>query len=206
VFQLNTLTKAATFDLAMKVARIVIDEFYSGNLSAWRERGPKDVSFRALAVHPRLSMSASALYRSVAIYELCDRLQINSQNHLSASHLRLVLPLAPESQARLLHDAESNRWSVRRLEEEISFSSSSSVRPRRGGRRQRSRLRVVLDALASCLNDFAAVRGVEVEMETEGANALLDLLARVRDACAIVEHRVSQVLPGAQTDPPPGDR
>jgi hypothetical protein len=203
VFQLNTLAKAATFDFAMAVARIVIREFYAGDLSVWRKRGHKDVSFRALADHPQLSMSASALYRSVAMYELCDRLQISDRNHLSTSHLRLVLPLPQEEQARLLQEAESKHWSVRHLEGEISMLVSRRVRHQRGGRKPRSHVKATIESLAACLHGCDLDRAVDIEDTPESVEALLDMLDRVRDACAVLEHRITQRLPGARTDPPP---
>jgi hypothetical protein len=103
VRQLNTICKAATFDFAMAVGKLIVDSFYAGDLDAWRSRGIKNVSFRRLAKHPDLPMSATALYRSTAIYEVCQRTGAADWKHLSTSHVRLVLPLAPGQQARLLH-------------------------------------------------------------------------------------------------------
>src|SRR3974377_309327 len=73
VRQLNALCKTATFDFAMSVGKLIIDNFYSGDLGAWRNRGAKNFSFRRLAKHPDLPMSASALYWSTAIYEVSRR-------------------------------------------------------------------------------------------------------------------------------------
>jgi hypothetical protein len=202
VFQLNTLAKAATFDFAMAAARIVVYEFYAGDLSVWRERGHKDVSFRALANHPQLSMSASALYRCVAMYELCDRLQIGHRNYLSTSHLRLVLPLAQGVQAHLLREAESKHWTVRQLEAEISLAASRGAHRQRGGRKRRSHLKATIESLAAYLDKCDVNHAAEIEDTPESVGALLDVLARVRNACAKLE-RVRHRLPGGRTEPPP---
>ncbi len=77
VQQLNGPCKTATFEFAFSVGRLVIDGFYAGKLSAWRSRRGKDASFRKLASHPNLPMSAAALYRSTAIYELCQRVGVD---------------------------------------------------------------------------------------------------------------------------------
>jgi hypothetical protein len=118
VRQLNAVCKSATFEFALSIGKVVIDNVYAGNLLAWRDRGPKNASFRKLAKHPELPMSPSALYRCVAIYELSDRLAIDPRGRLSSSHLRLVLPLSQEVQERLLRRADAEAWSVARLGEE----------------------------------------------------------------------------------------
>jgi hypothetical protein len=118
--QLCVLTRAATLEFAVGVGKVVIDTLYDGDLSAWRSRARKDNALRALAASPELPLSASALYRALAIYELSRR---NAQGmdwrHLGVSHLRSVLGLPSEIQSRLLATAEAERWSVARLEREV---------------------------------------------------------------------------------------
>jgi hypothetical protein len=206
VSQLNTVAKMATFDFAMAVGRIVVDAFYGGDFGAWRRRGPKDVSFRTLASHPELSMSPSVLYRSVAMYELCVRLQLGPRGHLSTSHLRLALPLAPDSQTRLLREAEANRWSVRRLEKEVSLLACADTRRRQGGRKRRSRIRTHIEAFAACLKG-CDLDGEGYEEDTEGdispesAGRLLGVLAKLRDACTVLERNIAQHVARVEAGP-----
>jgi len=76
VQQLNTICKVATMDFALAVGKLIIDEFYDGRVDSWRLREPKDHSLRKLSRHPDLPMSPGALYRSVAMYEVCSRLGV----------------------------------------------------------------------------------------------------------------------------------
>ncbi|HEY5960029.1 MAG TPA: hypothetical protein VIV60_25930, partial [Polyangiaceae bacterium] len=120
IYQLCVLTRGATLEFAMGVGKVVVDTLYDGDLSAWRSRARKDHALRALASNPDLPLSASALYRALAIYELSRR---NTRDmgwrHLGVSHLRTVLGLPSETQNRLLASAETERWTVARLEREV---------------------------------------------------------------------------------------
>lgn len=119
VKKLYQITRETTLDYAIRVGSLIIHYFYAGDMKTWRWRGPKTTSFRVLASHPDLPMSASTLYRCVAIYELCERLGVvNKWNRVTVSHLRLVLRLSEPDQQRLLAAANSERWSVQRLQEE----------------------------------------------------------------------------------------
>jgi hypothetical protein len=107
VVKLNAMYKAAT--LALAVGTLIIGTFYSGDLPAWRARGSKDCSFGKLARHPRLPMSPTALYRSVAIHELCERLGVREWKVISSTHLRRVLKLLPDPATSAAHHGRGKR-------------------------------------------------------------------------------------------------
>lgn len=194
VRQLNALCKTATFDFAMSVGKLIIDTFYSGDLAAWRDRGIKNVSFRRLAKHPDLPMSATALYRSTAIYEVCQRVGASEWRHLSTSHVRLVLPLPGAQQVSLLRRAEADAWPVQRLREEIEALPSSSRAVGRGGRPKRSALRKAVRTLQAFLEESTYLLGTAtpvVDLSPEMARTVVKLLHSVQSACEELEHRVS---------------
>src|SRR5689334_13682467 len=93
VRELNDLHQAATLDFALRVGRIVIDRLYGGDVGVWRRQRSTDASFRKLAARSRrgLVLSASTLYRAVALCELCDRIAVSIRGNLGAAHLRAVL-------------------------------------------------------------------------------------------------------------------
>lgn len=193
VRQLNTICKTATFEFAVAVGKLIVDNFYSGDLEAWRRRGIKNVSFRRLAKHPDLPMSASALYRSTAIYEVCQRVGGNQWKHLSTSHVRLVLPLAPGHQARLLQRAEANGWPVQRLRDEIGALPPSAL-VNRGGRKRPPRLRKALRTLQAALDESNSLLDANApvgDLSPDSARSLVQLLHRVQCACSELEERVS---------------
>ncbi len=132
VHALRAVACRAALDLALRVGQIVVQHFYGGNLHVWRQRGNRCPSLRRLARHPDLPFSAAALYRAVAIYELCSRLpDVATWKHVGASHLRTVLPLPAPDQERLLKSAEEEQWTVSALSTEVR-ELRRCVRGRRG--------------------------------------------------------------------------
>jgi hypothetical protein len=120
VRELNAVCKAMTLQFELAVGELVVKNLYSWDVSRLRCRGRKrDATLRKVASHPDLGMSRSMLYHCIGVYELCERLQLRSWRHVSTSHLRLVLPLASDSHEKIPREAEANRWSVSRLEEEV---------------------------------------------------------------------------------------
>jgi hypothetical protein len=155
VSQLNRVCRASSLEFALRVGAIIIYHFYKGDTDAWRTRGPKLNSFRRLAEHPELPMSAAALYRCVAVFELCDRLNAPSRwRRLGASHLRVVLGVPHERQEKLLSAANEERWSVQALEHR---ARQFKQQRHQGGRRVQSPLARNLRLLDQCLMDCEAV-------------------------------------------------
>jgi hypothetical protein len=191
VIAINAIAKTATFAFTVRVGKLVIANVYDGDIVAWRHRGPKDQSFRALAMHPNLPMSPSALYRSVAMYELCVRLGIDNKTYLSTSHLRLVLGLESDVQAKLLGLAERERWPVRRLEDEVAIAKTTMGATGRGGRRRRSKLRIASAALSSATEANEAVGEDDVEKASpESRRVLAELLEKAHHSFTSLEQRL----------------
>jgi hypothetical protein len=134
VAQIKRLTRLATLEFSLRVGAVIIHHFYDGDTAAWRSRGSKTTSFRRLAQHPELPLSPAALYRCVALFEMCERLNAASRwQHLTASHLRTVLSLPAARQEKVLATANARRWSVRLLQEEVL--REIGIQHKRGGRR-----------------------------------------------------------------------
>jgi hypothetical protein len=219
VLRLNSVCRTATLSFAMAVGELVITHLYSGDVSRWRSRDPhKEYSMRKLARHPYLAMSPSVLYRSIAIYEVCERLGIRSWTHVSSTHIRIVLPLSPNEQSRLLRDAEANRWSAQRLEEETAtcVRSNPSTSTTAGGRKRTSPLTFAMHRLERSLSKLETLipddgHGGAVESSPDGdALAIRGLEAAAR-RCMILQNRLEgrvgcepdEVLPRGNSD---GDR
>jgi hypothetical protein len=132
VFELRKLVRSATLDFSLAVGKLIIEKFYRNDLTRWRLRGPKSASFRKLSTHPELPMSPGALYRCVAVFELVQRVGVGTLNHLGTSHMRTVLGLAEDQQWDMLQRAERERWTVQRLQREVSMIRARDKH--RGGR------------------------------------------------------------------------
>lgn len=133
---LRSLARDASVDLAIRIGRLVIHRLYDGDLSTWRSRGAKAHSLRALARRADLPISTSALYRSIALFELASRMGgVDEWSELGVSHLRLVLGLPSEEQRRLLDQACASNWTVAELERETTATRGRCVEQGRGSKR-----------------------------------------------------------------------
>jgi hypothetical protein len=185
LLELNRLCRSSTLEFTLAVGKIIVEGFYDNDISAWRKRGAKDRSFRALARRPELPMSAGALYRSVAIYEVCERLGGAHQwKHVSTSHLRLVLGLKQDEQARLVAIAEAQRLTVNQLEREVA-----KVRPAisvRGGRRPLPELARTLRVIRKCIDAKGHLVGSATDLASLDpalAREIRDTIRQIRSAC-----------------------
>jgi hypothetical protein len=123
-------------------------------------------------------MSASAIYRSVAIYELWQRLGPGATwKHVGACHLRAVLGLPAPDQEEVLLQAERERLTVRQLDELVA-----GIRAQRSDRRGRPPRR----PLARALHDVhRAIEELDVLLsrvlpDGDDYTALLSELAQAR--------------------------
>lgn len=135
ILRLRDLTRGAALAFAFEVGRVVVDSLYDGDLQIWRKREKKDHALRSLAACPDLPISVSALYRALAIYEMAKRTGVDvlQLEHLGVSHLRALLTVAPKVQRQLLEQAESQEWTVSRLEQEVASLRDGSRA--KGGRK-----------------------------------------------------------------------
>ncbi len=202
VRKLHEIARQSTLDYAIRVGSLIVHYFYAGDVDAWRSRGPKTSSFRSLASHPQLPMSASALYRCVATFEICERLNVvNRWKCLDASHLRVVLRLRAEDQSRLLAAADRERWSVQRLETE----SRGLTPARSAGRRVKPRA----VAYASALERL--IRSSEVIEDSTDGSALSaeeyeyveETLERSIRSLSLVLEVLGRYKVNARSTPPP---
>lgn len=190
IHQLSVLSRGATLEFALGVGKIVVDTLYDGDLTAWRSRAKKDHALRVLAARPELPMSASALYRALAIYELSRRQMLAAGwQHLGVSHLRAVLGLPNETQNLLLSRAEAEQWTVVRLEREVVGFRDS---PRSAGGRKPipeciKSIRRIFDLT---LPDALAGLDHLHEMRTSDLDELVAKLGQARERL----HRIERIL------------
>jgi hypothetical protein len=197
VESLAVLGKDVSVEQAVEIGRLVIERLYDGDLSAWRGRGPKAHSLRTLARRAELSVSSSALYRSIALYELSERLggiDRWAAAGLGVSHVRLVLGLDHENQRRLLDLAVEQSWTVAELEREAAaVRQQASKRESRGGRprlprflKSVHRLRKASESHDEMFGDLDAA----CEMQPEQITEIRDVLATIRARCEELDRQL----------------
>lgn len=85
VATLRRLARASTIELTLNVGETVVEGIFRGNIARLRSRGRRDVSYRKEARRPKLPFSAATLWRSVATFELVQRLPgVAHTQHLGA--------------------------------------------------------------------------------------------------------------------------
>ncbi|NJK31532.1 MAG: hypothetical protein HC927_03400 [Deltaproteobacteria bacterium] len=187
VLRLGALIGGTSLTLALAIGRVVIEELYSGDLSRWRLRGPKDHSLRRLATDPRLTISASALYRAIGIYELKVRLPDHPLwEQLTICHLRAVLGLPEDEQTQLLERATNESWSIPMLEQ-AAGKTRAQHKSSRGGRPRKPRFARSIEFAEKALSDDEAAFGdldALEEMSAEQRAELTQRLQFVRRRCA----------------------
>ena len=115
--------------LAIEMGRRIVERIFGGDIARWRSRGRKDVSFRKLEKHPNLPFHASTLWRAVAIYVLSKRRNdLGTIRYLTPSHLNEIVGLSEAEQDRYLEKVQSERWSTRRLRQEITATRGRNHR------------------------------------------------------------------------------
>src|SRR4051794_33626699 len=159
VTKLNELDRTATLEFALRVGRLIVQTIYAGDLSRWRAFGERDISFRKLAKRTGidLRMSATTLYRSVALYELCSRLSAELWRDFGAAHLRAVLGVPEKDQVKLLSRAKAENLSVRELDRYAAAARGRilSSPPRHETRRVAKVLQRALSLLDERHTDFS---------------------------------------------------
>jgi hypothetical protein len=190
VSHIKRLTRTASLEYAIRVGAVIIHHFYDGDTNAWRARGPKTISFRRLSEHPELPMSAGALYRCVAVFELCDRWNAPSRwNQLTASHFRLVLGLPPSKQEKLLSKANAGRWTVKALQEQVLWERRGDDRSA-GGRRPEPPIKKGLRAVRKCLSEYGDTIAQFDALSSEDVQESIRLLEETKTVIA----RLSETL------------
>lgn len=176
VAKLAQISREAHLDHAIRVGSLVIHYFYGGDLQLWRSKGPKTTSFRRLAMHPELPMSASVLCRCVAIFDLCQRFDVVTRwRRITLSHLRLVLRLDSSVQQQLLSAANTHRWTVHQLEAE----SRKHSQHRAGGRRPRAELVRKTELIGRVMRTLQ-----QLQEGLPDVDAVADILGEARAAIA----------------------
>ncbi|HMR76995.1 MAG TPA: hypothetical protein PKD61_17870 [Polyangiaceae bacterium] len=176
VAEIRHLTRKAALDLALEIGEIVFRRIFDGDMKSVRKHGPKHASFRQLALHPELPMSATGLWRSVTMFELWLRLpQLKNCKHISANHIHAVLALPPRDQERLLKRAERQKWRASEL-----WAQAAARRKGAGGRPPKLEIVKALDQLRrvavvplSTFSDRSVIRRMGEE-EVEVALVTLD--------------------------------
>jgi hypothetical protein len=194
--QIRGYTRGALLEFACTVGRLILDEFYHGDREFWRSHASvKESSFRKLAelLDGAEGLSVSALCRSVATYDLVQRLGgLNRLNHLTATHVRTVLALPFETQKQLLECAERERWSVRILEERAAAETDRRRTKSIVSQAVCVRTIQLLGQYADDGDRFFPDIDKLAELDAKTRTRLHGILIRLRERCELLESSLNR--------------
>jgi hypothetical protein len=190
VRQLRELYVGAGVQLSIDIGRLIIERLFGGDLERWRARGRKDVSFRKLEKHPDLPFHASTLSRAVSVYMLEQRRNdLTSFRHVTPSHLQEIAMLGDGEQDRLLEKVESEKWSMRRLRQEVAgMLGASRGRHRRGAVAVAPWLRRIHADLAG--RSLVPDQDTIAHLELDSARELLEITRTVLQQMELLARRL----------------
>jgi hypothetical protein len=191
VTELRRLYVGAGVELAVNMGRLIIERLFCGDLERWRSRGRKDISFRKLEKHPDLPFRASTLSRAVAIYMLSKRRgDLMDFRHVRPSHLHEIARLTEEDQDNLLAKAEAERWSMRKLREEVARMS----RPRPYRKTAQPRLALWMRAVRCEFDSRTTAAELDglADCDLDEARELLDATRGVLRCAEVMARRLGE--------------
>jgi hypothetical protein len=186
VEDLRALRGRPRLDGALAIGQLLFDRFFEGSIAVWQNHSrTKAYSLRRLAQRPSCPMSKSALHQAVAVHVASLSLAgVQTSGHIGFSHIVAVLAFEAVERELLLRLAAENRWSVRRLRNEV-IHRAPHAKARRG-RPRHGAVRHVADRLRDCVRALidaaASLRGIDLPA---GASTEIDLqleeMARARE-------------------------
>lgn len=169
---------------ALNVGRVIVEELYAGERPEHGRRGR--TTFRKIAADLDGRMSAQALYRCAAIYEMCRDLNLKpTWEHVGMSHLSLVLGLSGAQQKRLIGQAEKQGWSVERLRNEAT--RLRATRKARKGRKPLPRFAKAVRALERFSDGRDDLLGDLESADSMDPKELLEMVERLNALRAQLE-------------------
>jgi hypothetical protein len=159
----------------------VLDRFFQGSVSAWRERrNHKNNSVRRLAERPGCPLSRSALNRAVAICAVTrDFPAVLRLERIEAGHIGVVLSVPGCHQEPWLQRANMERLSVRQLKAAIQAERRAAGARR--GRPPAAPLARALSAIRASLErlEAAVAHMAGVEPDADASPELEELSERL---------------------------
>jgi len=195
---LRSIMRGTGLARTVAIGQLVLDRFFDGSVQAWRDRSRnKNNSIRKLADRPDCPVSRSVLNQAIGVFVALRGLPVAATlQHIGSSHIAMVLTLPEHEREHWLVLANSQFWSVRKLNEEIQLAKRLS-----GDKRGRppkpfaakvlTRARAGIQALEQSVTDLE-----EVAINPECASVLPDLAQRL----AVLEGRLTSLCGGGRCD------
>jgi len=120
--EIRDIMREDGLDRTLAIGKLVLERFFGGSPELWHDRRRnKNNSVRRLAELTDCPLSRSALNQAIGVYAaVCASPNIKALKYIGSSHISVVLPLPVTEQEEWLKRANEERWSVRRLMDELA--------------------------------------------------------------------------------------
>lgn len=181
VQHINGVHNEKGLETAREIGEYLFARFFAGSFEAFRSKGKKHASFRALAEHPDLTVSHTTLWYSVAVLDQLRQLPADIGGALPMSHHRLLLPVKDEqAKLELAREAVQAKLGKRELEERIrqakQIESTDGPRP---GRPPLPSWAKSMGSIQRAVNAAAADPIEDHDVATQGTDRIAQRLAEV---------------------------
>ncbi len=135
VAELERIHVQKGLETLVAIGRCLLAHFFDGDISAYRSKCRRHISFRKLSEHPRLPFSHSRLRLAMAVLEQLGQLPQDVGWSLSVSHHRALLPIQDvATKLELAIQSVGLGWSCVRLSREVAKRAAPPPAGARGGR------------------------------------------------------------------------
>ncbi len=206
VREINRIYATKTLETYIAIGKYVLDTFFEGDFTLFRSRGRSDPNMKALAARDDLMVSATTLWRSVAVLEQSRQLPGEVARELSISHhLELLRVKDEEDKENLARSAVEEGMSRGRLAEEVRevLGDDEPGEPERPEPEERApRAMKALAHVGRAVEHLAAVadegglEGIAEEEQREALKKLDEALAKLRRVRQVLGIRVRGERPG----------
>jgi len=196
VREINRIYATKTLETYIAIGKYVLDTFFEGDFTLFRSRGRSDPNMKALAARDDLMVSATTLWRSVAVLE---------QSRQLPRHLELLRVKDEEDKENLARSAVEEGMSRGRLAEEVRevLGDDEPGEPERPEPEERApRAMKALAHVGRAVEHLAAVadegglEGIAEEEQREALKKLDEALAKLRRVRQVLGIRVRGERPG----------
>jgi hypothetical protein len=195
--ELKEFYSRSGMERTLAIGELLLTRFFEGSPAVWKSRRRnKNNSIRRLAARKDCPLRRSALNDAIAVFVTISAApSVRTYGHVGASHVAAVATLRDDQRADLLHAAETQRWTVRRLKQEIV-----ALRRQHGDHRGRPRLPDERKSLTALLSAVARLERSLDALERDDLTAAMrekasELARRLRLVAAALESRASRAFP-----------
>ena len=197
VSEINARYVRQGLKLAKSIGELLLDRFFGGDLGAFRNRGKRHLSLRALARRNDLQISYVQLWNCLSVLAQLRELPPQIGQSLSMHHHKALLPLRDASTKRALAErAVHDKLSYRQLQEEVRLARANN-RVRRPGRPRLPRWVKGLRRIVETLGEVNGVRVDKHDFDYFDTHQARDLVEDLEAQIASLQRLKNDILANA---------